>query len=167
MQDTELNGTQSLVNKYYQEEQERALRERSLAELRIRLPVSDLAMLNMIARRFGKSRDELSSDVMASALLDIFSRLDAGERKLLARDADEKSRQLANEIAEENGVSEIDSRPGFWSNQEKLISREEKRRARIQEKMKQSTDAIDDAEESSADEYSEVTEVPSPDAGEE
>ena len=145
MQDNELNGTQSLIQKYYEEEQQRAMREKSMAEIRLKLPVSDLAMLNMIARRFNKTRDDLSSDVMASALLDIFSRMEAGERKLLARDADDSSRKLAADIAEENGVSEVDSRPGFWANQEKLIVKEEKRRARLLEKQRQNDS--DDTEE--------------------
>jgi hypothetical protein len=163
MLDNDLNGTQSLVNKYYQEEQQRAIREKSLAEIRVMLPVSDLAMLNMIARRFNKGRDDLSSDVMASALMDIFNRLESTERKLLARDADENARQLANDIAEENGIDEVDSRPGFWANQEKLITKEEKRRARELEKQQRQVTGqaeVDDTEEDGA-EVSEVKEAPS------
>ena len=166
MQDNELNGTQSLIQKYYEEEQQRAIREKSMAEIRLKLPVSDLAMLNMIARRFNKTRDDLSSDVMASALLDIFSRLESGERKLLARDADESSRKLAADIAEENGVNEVDSRPGFWANQEKLITKEEKRRARLAEKQRMNDESDGDdldenrtTDQETTDQNSEVADV--------
>ncbi|MDP2547365.1 hypothetical protein [Oceanobacter sp. 4_MG-2023] len=94
-------------------------------------------MLNMIARRFNKSRDEISRDIMSTALIDLFSHLDAGERKLLARDADEATRQLAEEIAEENGVTDVDIRQGQWTTHEKHFVKLERKRAREQEKQQE------------------------------
>jgi hypothetical protein len=137
MQDTESNSTQSLIDKYYQEEQERRLQEKTQAEISVKIEPADLAMLNMIARRFSKSRDEITRDVMSTALIDLFSRLESGERKLLARDADEATRQLAEEIAEENGVTDVDIRQGQWTTHEKNIVKLERKRAREQEKQQE------------------------------
>ncbi|MDO6804488.1 hypothetical protein Q4595_18720, partial [Wenyingzhuangia sp. 1_MG-2023] len=84
MHENDSNNTQNLIDRYYQEEQERRLQEKTQAEISVKIEPADLAMLNMIARRFNKSRDEISRDIMSTALIDLFSHLDAGERKLLA-----------------------------------------------------------------------------------
>ena len=101
MQDIDTTSTQSLVDRYYEEEKAKREREQTLAAFTMRLDANDLAMLNVIARRFRKNRDEIAQEVLSNALIDLFARLDAGERKLLARDADEAARSLADEIAEE------------------------------------------------------------------
>src|SRR5690554_8073545 len=104
MQDFETTSTQSLMDRYYEDEKAQQERELTMATLNVRLDANDLAMLNIISRRFRKTRDDVAQELLASALIDLFSRLETTERKLLARDADEAARSLANEIAEENGV---------------------------------------------------------------
>ncbi|ASP39384.1 hypothetical protein CHH28_12190 [Bacterioplanes sanyensis] len=131
----DISMTQSLLDRYYQEEKERQERDLSLASVQVRLDASDLAMLSGIAKRFQKTRDEVASELLSSALLDIFSRLEAGERKLLARDSDEAARLLADEIAEENGVHSIEFKSGVWSNHERQIVKQERKRARQQSEL--------------------------------
>ncbi len=128
----DISMTQSLLERYYEEEKARQERELSLASLHVRLDASDLAMLGGIAKRFQKSRDELAGELLSTALLDLFARLEAGERKLMARDADEAARLLADEIAEENGVHSIEFKSGVWANHERQITKEERKRAKQQ-----------------------------------
>ena len=128
MQDTTF--TQSLLDRYFDEE--KALRERqlSLASLNIHLDANDLAMLNTIAKRFNKSRAELTEELLSSALVDIFTRFEAGERKLIARDADEAARGIANEIAEDNGVKSIELKAAYWAGHDKEAVKAERKRAK-------------------------------------
>jgi hypothetical protein len=137
MQDIDTTSTQSLVDRYYEEEKAKREREQTLAAFTMRMDANDLAMLNVIARRFRKNRDEIAQEVLSNALIDLFARLDAGERKLLARDADEATRQLAEEIAEENGVTDVDIKQGQWTTHEKSIVKLERKRAREQEKQQE------------------------------
>ncbi|WP_221798271.1 hypothetical protein [Oceanobacter mangrovi] len=135
MSEFEQSSTQSLIDKYYQEEQQRRLREKTQADILVKAEPTDLAMINMIAKRFQKSREELIRDVLSNALIDLFARLEAGERKLLARDADENTRQLAREIAEENGLMDLEVPQGHWAGVEKLVLKNERKRAKDQEKQ--------------------------------
>lgn len=128
MQDTTF--TQSLLDRYFDEE--KALRERqlSLASLNIHLDANDLAMLNTIAKRFNKSRQELTEELLSSALVDIFTRFETGERKLIARDADEAARGIANEIAEDNGVKSIELKTAYWAGHDKEAVKAERKRTK-------------------------------------
>ena len=125
---TETTQTHALIGKYYEEEREQREKELSLAELKLRLDANDLAMLSMIARRFRKGRDDVAQEVLSSALLDLFSCIDASERKLMARDADDAAKSIADSIAEENGVRDVEFRTGYWTQQDRQIAKIEKQR---------------------------------------
>lgn len=133
MQDIDTTSTQSLVDRYYEEEKAKREREQTLAAFTMRMDANDLAMLNVIARRFRKNRDEIAQEVLSNALIDLFARLDSGERKLLARDADDAARSLADEIAEENGVQNIEIKTGVWANHDRQITKIERKKAKMQE----------------------------------
>ncbi|MCB2385833.1 hypothetical protein [Thalassolituus alkanivorans] len=133
MQDIDTTSTQSLVDRYYEEEKAKREREQTLAAFTMRMDANDLAMLNVIARRFRKNRDEIAQEVLSNALIDLFARLDAGERKLLARDADEAARSLADEIAEENGIHSVEIKTGVWANHDRQITKIERKKAKMQE----------------------------------
>jgi len=124
----EIPQTHSLIDRYYEEERSQREKEQSLAELSLKLDANDLAMLGMIARRFRKTRDDVAQEVLSSALVDLFSRIDASERKLMARDADESARGIADSIAEENGVRDVEFRSGYWAQQDRAIAKIEKQR---------------------------------------
>ncbi len=125
---TETTQTHALIGKYYEEEREQREKELSLAELKLRLDANDRAMLSMIARRFRKGRDDVAQEVLSSALLDLFSCIDASERKLMARDADDAAKSIADSIAEENGVRDVEFRTGYWAQQDRQIAKIEKQR---------------------------------------
>ncbi|MEN9465576.1 MAG: hypothetical protein RL217_1757 [Pseudomonadota bacterium] len=136
MQDFDTSSTQSLIDRYYQEEKALREREQSLAALSVHLDANDLAMLNVIAKRFRKTRNEIAQELLASALVDLFARIDPSERKLLARDADDSARAIANEIAEENGIKALDIKQGVWANHDRTITKLERK------KTKQPTEEI-------------------------
>lgn len=128
MSDFETPRTHSLMDRYYEEEREQREREMSLAELSLKLDANDLAFLSMIARRFRKGREDVAQEVLSNALLDLFARVEPGERKLMARDADEAAKNNAESIAEENGVRDVEFRSGYWAQQERQITKLEKQR---------------------------------------
>src|SRR5690554_5165349 len=131
MHNFQTTSTQSLMDRYYEEEKAQQERELSLAELNVRLDANDLAMLNVISKRFRKTRDEVAQELLSNALIDLFSRLETTERKLMARDADEAARTLANEIAEENGVRDLDIKTGVWANHERQFIKLERKKAKL------------------------------------
>ena len=135
MHNSQTTSTQSLMDRYYEEEKAQQERELSLAELNVRLDANDLAMLNVISKRFRKTRDEVAQELLSSALIDLFSRLESTERKLLARDADEAARSLADEIAEDNGVRTIDVKTGVWANHERQLTKIERKLAKQAEQQ--------------------------------
>ena len=130
MQTPELTNTQALIDRYYTEEKAKKEQALTRASLNIQLDANDLAMLNIIAKRFDKARDELAKDILSNALIDLLTQLEPGERKLIARDADEMGSSMAREIAEENGLKDIDHKPNVWTGHERNIARAEKKRAK-------------------------------------
>lgn len=134
MQETDTPRTHSLIDRYYEEERELQEKELSLAEVTLRLDANDLAMLGMIARRFRKGRDDVAQEVLSHALIDLFARIESGERKLMARDADESAKAIATSIAEENGIRDVDFRTGYWAQQERQITKLEKQREKAEKK---------------------------------
>jgi len=130
MKAPELTNTQALIDRYYTEEKAKKEQALTRASLDIQLDANDLAMLNIIAKRFDKSRDELAKDILSNALIDLLTQLEPGERKLIARDADEMGSSMAREIAEENGLKDIDHKPNVWTGHERNIARAEKKRAK-------------------------------------
>lgn len=151
---TDITQTHALIGKYYEEEREQREKELSLAELKLRLDANDLAMLGVIARRFRKSRDEVAQEVLSSALLDLFSCIDAPERKLMARDTDDAAKSIAGNIAEDNGVHNVEFRTGYWTQQDRQISKLEKQREKAAKQAEK--DAQKQAEKHSTQRDSEI-----------
>lgn len=133
---SELTNTQALIDRYYTEEKAKKAQALTRASLNLQLDANDLAMLSTIAKRFGKSRDDLAKDVLSHALIDLLTQLEPGERKLIARDADEMGNSMAREIAEENGIKDVDHKPNVWSGHERTIAKAEKKRAKELEEAK-------------------------------
>jgi hypothetical protein len=133
---SELTNTQALIDRYYTEEKAKKAQALTRASLNLQLDANDLAMLSTIAKRFGKSRDDLAKDVLSHALIDLLTQLEPGERKLIARDADEMGSSMAREIAEENGIKEIDHKPNVWTAHERAIAKAEKKLAKELEAAK-------------------------------
>jgi hypothetical protein len=133
MQAPDLTNTQALIDRYYTEEKTKKAQALTRASLNLQLDANDLAMLNTIAKRFGKSRDDLAKDVLSHALIDLLSQLEPGERKIIARDADEMGLSMSREIAEENGLKDVEHKPNVWTGHERTIAKIEKKRARILE----------------------------------
>ena len=142
MQVNELTNTQALIDRYYTEERDKKALALTLATLNLQLNANDLAMLSTIAKRFGKSRDDLAKDIVGNALIDMMSQLEPGERKLIARDADEMANSMAKEIADENGLKDIDHRPNAWTTHERNIAKAEKKRAKELEDQKKQQAAL-------------------------
>lgn len=157
MQDFDISSTQSLIDRYYQEEKAQQEREQSLAALNLHLDANDLAMINVIAKRFNKTRTQLAQELLSSALVDLFSRVEAGERKLMARDADESARTIANEIAEENGLKNLEIKTGLWANHERQFTKLERKKSKQPEAVE-----AQDSQDSSAvfDEQDDKTDAP-------
>jgi hypothetical protein len=131
----ELTNTQALIDRYYTEEKVKKAQALTQASLNLQLDANDLAMLSTIAKRFGKSRDDLAKEVLSHALIDLLTQLEPGERKLIARDADEMGNSMAHEIAEENGIKEVDHKPNVWVGHERAIAKAEKKRAKELEEV--------------------------------
>jgi hypothetical protein len=136
MSNNELTNTQALIDRYYTEEREKKAQALTLASLNLQLNANDLAMLSTIAKRFGKSRDDLAKDVVSNALIDLLSQLEPGERKLIARDADEMANSMAREIAEENGIKDVDHTPNVWTSHDRSFTKIEKKRAKELEEQR-------------------------------
>jgi len=136
MSNNELTNTQALIDRYYTEEREKKAQALTLASLNLQLNANDLAMLSTIAKRFGKSRDDLAKDVVSNALIDLLSQLEPGERKLIARDADEMANSMAREIAEENGIKDVDHTPNVWTSHDRNFAKIEKKRAKELEEQR-------------------------------
>lgn len=136
MSNNELTNTQALIDRYYTEEREKKAQALTLASLNLQLNANDLAMLSTIAKRFGKSRDDLAKDVVSNALIDLLSQLEPGERKLIARDADEMANSMAREIAEENGIKDVDHTPNVWTSHDRNFTKIEKKRAKELEEQR-------------------------------
>lgn len=141
MQDIDTTSTQSLIDRYYQEEKAKREMEQTLATVTTRLDASDLAMLSIIAKRFHKSREEVAQEILSSALVDLFARVDASERKLMARDADEAAKSIANEIAEENGVHSIEFKGGAWGNHDRTVTKLERKKAKLDDEAEAAIEA--------------------------
>ena len=158
---SELTNTQALIDRYYTEEKEKRAQALTRAELHLQLDANDLAMLSTIAKRFGKSRDDLAKDVLSHALIDLLTQIEPGERKLIARDADEMAISMAREIAEENGIKDVDHKSNVWTGHDRTIAKAEKKRAKELEDAKKQAGKDAKLLKSSGSKASESTEVES------
>ncbi|MCH2039312.1 MAG: hypothetical protein MK185_01580 [Saccharospirillaceae bacterium] len=170
MQDIDITSTQSLIDRYYEEEKAQREMEQTLASVTTRLDASDLAMLSIISKRFRKTREEVAQEILSSALVDLFARVDASERKLMARDADDAAKSIANEIAEENGVHSIEFKGGAWGNHDRAVTKLERKKAKQDEEAEANFEkavaervaaavAAEQSEPQAADETAEVEET--------
>jgi len=149
MQDLEPTRTQSLIDRYFSEEEERKNRQLSMATLNVMVEAPELAMLTTLAKRFNKTRTELAQDIISQALVDMLARMPTGERKLLARDADEMANSLAMEIAEENSIPAPSGKTSVWTGHEKAILKEERRIAKLMEEKQKQAEEQEEAMASS------------------
>lgn len=151
MAESTLN-THALINRYYAEEREQQLLQRSLAELSVKMEANDLALVSCLAKRFSKSHEEIVRDVVSSALMDLFTGLVTGERKLLAREADDQAKTTANAIAEDNNLSEVEIKANYWTQADKAIVRQEKKRLKEATKEQAESSATDESKSPSVTE---------------
>ncbi len=122
-----MSNTQSLIEQLYQEEQQRIADEATFSPVDLSISAPDMAMLTTIAKRFGKDKGLFAREALGQALVDMFSALEPAERKMLAKEADELAGSIAAEIAEEQGLSELNLAGTNWVAQDKACVREEKK----------------------------------------
>lgn len=122
-----MSNTQSLIEQFYQEEQKRMADEASFTPLDLSISAADMAMLSTIARRFGKDKSLFARDALSQALVDMFSALEPAERKMLAKEADELANSISAEIAEEQGLNNIDVLGNNWVAQDKACVKAERK----------------------------------------
>lgn len=125
-----MSKAQSLIEQFYQEEQQRMAQEATFSPLEISTSSADMAMINTISKRFNKDKTILVREALSQALTDMFSALDPVERKMLAKEADELASSIAAEIAEEQGLSSLAVSGNNWGAQDKLCVKEEKKAAK-------------------------------------
>lgn len=125
-----MSKAQSLIEQFYQEEQQRMAKEATYSPLEISTSSADMAIINTISKRFNKDKTLLVREALSQALLDMFSALDPVERKMLAKDADELAQSIAAEIAEEQGLDSLDVTGNNWVQQDKLCIKAEKKAAK-------------------------------------
>lgn len=122
-----MSNTKSLIEQFYQEEQQRRASEATFTPLDLLISAADMAMLSTISRRFNRNKEQFARDALSTALIDMFSALEPGERKMIAKEADELANSIAAEIAEEQGLKKFDVTGTNWVNQDKTCVREERK----------------------------------------
>jgi len=136
-----MSKAQSIIEKFYQEEQSRLADEATFNSLDVTISSADMAMISIIAKRFSKDKSLLAREALRQALQAMFRALDPVERKMLAKDADELGVSIAAEIAEEQGLEKLDVSGVNWVLQDKNCVKEEKKadkeRAKQQEENAQ------------------------------
>lgn len=124
---------QELIKSFYEEEALRKESEITFSDYAVRLNTSDIAMLEVIAKRFGKAADRIASEAVSAAIYSMVEALEAGERKSMAKEADELNEALSKKAAKANGNSEFDEKSVTWVMNDRAITREENKRKKEQE----------------------------------
>ena len=127
------NRAQELIKNFYEEEALRKESEVTFADLSIRLNSSDVAMLETISKRFGRTSDRVAADALSAAIYSMVEALETAERKLLAKEADELNESLSKKAAKSNGMSDYDEKSVTWTMNDRAITREENKRKKEQE----------------------------------
>ncbi|MDN3649731.1 hypothetical protein QWZ13_12495 [Reinekea marina] len=127
------NRAQELIKNFYEEEALRKESEITFSDFNVRLNSSDIAMLDIIAKRFGKTSDRVAADALSAALYSMVEALETSERKQLAKEADELNESLAKKAAKSNGMADYDEKSVTWTMNDRAITREENRRKKEQE----------------------------------
>ena len=157
-----MSKAQSLIEQFYQEEQQRMAEEATYSPLEISTSSADMAIINTISKRFNKDKTLLVREALSQALLDMFSALDPVERKMLAKDADELAQSIAAEIAEEQGLDSLEVTGNNWVQQDKLCIKAEKKAAKEEaDRQAQMADKVLGQEEAPMAEATEAEEVDS------
>jgi hypothetical protein len=147
------NRAQELIKNFYEEEALRKESEVTFNDLSIRLNSSDIAMLEVISKRFGKTSDRVASEALAAAIYSMVEALETSERKQLAKEADELNESLSKKAAKSNGMADYDEKSVTWTMNDRAITREENKRKKEREEV-QSTDVPVKSEPESASEAS-------------
>lgn len=122
-----MSKAQSLIEQFYQEEQERIAQESTFTPVDVSISSADMAMINTISKRFNKDKNQLVREALSQAILDMFSALEPVERKMLAKDADELASSIAAEIAEEQGLENLEVTGVNWVAQDKQCIKDERK----------------------------------------
>lgn len=122
-----MSKAQSLIEQFYQEEQERLAQESTLTPINVNVSSADMAMINTISKRFNKDKSQLVREALSQAIIDMFSALEGVERKMLAKDADELANSIAAEIAEEQGLPSLEDNGINWVAQDKQCVKDERK----------------------------------------
>lgn len=131
------NRAQELIKTYYEEELLRKETEITFADFSLRLNSSDIAMLEVIAKRFGKAPERIASEAVSAAIYSMVEALETAERKNMAKEADELNESLAKKAARANGNPDFDEKSVTWVMNDRAITREEnKRKKEVEENIK-------------------------------
>lgn len=132
-----MSKAQSLIEQFYQEEQERLAQESTFTPIDVSVSSADMAMINTISKRFNKDKGVLVREALSQAIVDMFSALEPVERKMLAKDADELANSIAAEIAEEQGLSSVEETGINWVAQDKQCLKDERKAEKEQQKQQE------------------------------
>lgn len=132
-----MSKAQSLIEQFYQEEQERIAQESTFTPVDVSVSSADMAMINTISKRFNKDKNQLVREALSQAILDMFSALEPVERKMLAKDADELANSIAAEIAEEQGLDALEVTGTNWVAQDKQCIKDERKAEKEQQKQQE------------------------------
>ncbi len=127
------NRAQELIKTYYEEEALRRETEITFSDYSVRLNTSDIAMLEVIAKRFGKSADRIASEAVSAAIYSMVEALEPSERKNMSKEADELNETLAKKAARANGNPDFDEKSVTWVMNDRAITREENKRKKEKE----------------------------------
>ena len=131
------NRAQELIKTYYEEELLRKETEITFADFSLRLNSSDISMLEVIAKRFGKAPERIASEAVSAAIYSMVEALETAELKNMAKEADELNESLAKKAARANGNPDFDEKSVTWVMNDRAITREEnKRKKEVEENIK-------------------------------
>jgi hypothetical protein len=133
------NRAQELIKSFYEEEAMRKESEITYSDFAVRLNSSDIAMLEVIAKRFGKAADRIASEAVSAAIYSMVEALETSERKNMTKEADELNESLAKKAAKSNGNPDFDEKSVTWVMNDRAITREENKRKKEQEEKEKET----------------------------
>ncbi len=121
------NRAQDLIKSFYDEEIQRKEREITFSDYTVRLNTSDIAMLDTIAKRFGKASERIASEAVSAAVYAMVEALETAERKKMAKEADDLNESFSKKAAKANGQPEFDEKSVTWVMNDRAITRDENR----------------------------------------
>lgn len=130
------NRAQEIIKTYYEEEAKRQESEITFTDYTVRLNASDIAMLDVIAKRFGKASERIASEAVSAAIYSMVEALETGERKTMAKEADDLNETLAKKAAKANGKPDYEEKSVTWVMNDRAITREENKRKKEQDEKK-------------------------------